>query len=159
MGARMKSTVQWLAEVKRQHQIESDYALAKLLGVTRQAVSGLVNGHSAMDTYTAAKVAELVNVDPMKVIASAEAERARNDEKRTFWRKLAACVVLGTAAAGGAPTPAEATTSHNRIDSGLNIHYPPKRTRRRERAAAAVSGIARTASVIVALIAPQPVLR
>lgn len=107
----MKTTNEWLDAVKSQHGIESDYRLAKVLGVATQNVTNWRTGRNGMDAYTAAKVAELLNVDALKVIASAEAERARNDEKRSFWRKLAACVLIGTATAGGAGTPSPAQAS------------------------------------------------
>lgn len=90
----MKTCNDWLDAVKKRHKLESDYALAKLLGVQQTNISRYRLGRGSMDVYTAARVAELLNEDALKVIATAEAERARNDEQRTFWKRLAAGVLL-----------------------------------------------------------------
>jgi transcriptional regulator with XRE-family HTH domain len=110
----MRTTVEWLDAVKRKFGLDSDYKLAKLLNVEPQNVSHYRAGRRYMDPYTAARVAELLKVDPLKVIAACESQRARDEEQRTFWKRLAACVVLGTATTVGTPPPpAAAATLHN----------------------------------------------
>lgn len=42
-----------------------------------------------MDDYTAAVLADILEIDPIEVIATANSERERTEEKRAFWRKLA----------------------------------------------------------------------
>ena len=68
MGAPVK-TVQYLDAAKRALGIESDYALAQHLDMTPQAVSKLRNRPLVMSNTTAAKIAEILGVDPLKVIA------------------------------------------------------------------------------------------
>jgi hypothetical protein len=135
----MKTTVEWLDAVKRKHGLDSDYKLAKLLHVETQNISHYRAGRRYMDAYTAARVAELLKVDPLKVIAACEGERARNEEQRTFWKRLAAAVALGTVTTiGTPPPPAQAGTLHNGNYQGgqsrqvldNSIHYARNRKRR-----------------------------
>ena len=42
-----------------------------------------------MDDYTAAKVANVLKINPLEVIAAANAEREKDSQKAEFWRKLA----------------------------------------------------------------------
>jgi hypothetical protein len=84
-------TTQYLDAVKKKLGIESDYALAPRLGLTRFGVSKLRNGISAMGTTTAAKIAEILEIDPMKVIADAELERGSDD---ALWTRIAQRVAV-----------------------------------------------------------------
>ncbi|OJA63787.1 hypothetical protein BGV68_01840 [Burkholderia ubonensis] len=81
----MKTTMQWLDAVKERLQIESDYAAAKALGVTRFSVSSWRNGRATFDDDTAFRVAEILEVNPLEVIVSCRAERAKNDDQRHAW--------------------------------------------------------------------------
>jgi plasmid maintenance system antidote protein VapI len=127
------NTVQYLNAAKRKLEISSDYALAKRLGITKASISLLVNGRSVMSNTTAAKIAEILELDPLRVIADMELERGTNDE---LWRRIArkvAGVVLPVAIAGSiaAPSPAGASADrpHAALHSeGLRImsnHVPP----------------------------------
>jgi len=137
----MKSTVQWLDAIKRAKGLSSDYAVAKALGVTAQVVSHYRAGRRAFDPYMAVKVAELVGVDPMQVIASAEAERARNDEQRAFWRRLAAAWVLPMCAAAGLAAPAPSVQAAS-VREVSNLHIMRTKARRRRVAAGAIAELA-----------------
>lgn len=76
----------------------SDYALAKRLEITRASASLLSNGHSVMSNTTAAKIAEILELEPMKVIADMELERGTNDE---LWKRIARKVAaIGGVGAG-----------------------------------------------------------
>lgn len=80
----MKSA-DYLDRVKAEKQISSDYALAKALGVQESALANYRHGRRVMDTYTAARVAELLRLDPMEVIAAAQVEREKDATKRAYW--------------------------------------------------------------------------
>lgn len=82
-------TREYLEEAKRKTGLVSDYALGKRLGVTKQAMSGYATGNRIMDDYTAAKVAELLGINELEVIAAANAEREKDSAKAEFWRRLA----------------------------------------------------------------------
>lgn len=142
----MKTTIQWLDAVKRAKGLPSDYAVAKALGTTAQVVSHYRAGRRAFDPYMAVKVAELVGVDPMRVIASVEAERARNDEQRAFWRRLAASWLLPICAAAGLATPAPSVQAASASEVS-NLHI--MRTRQRRRRAAASAAIAELARALI----------
>jgi transcriptional regulator with XRE-family HTH domain len=93
-------TIDYLKKVKECIDISSDYALAKKLGVTKQTISGYMNGSRVMDDYIAAKVADVLKINPLRVIAEANAEREKDSQKAEFWRKLASGAqgaVLGSA--------------------------------------------------------------
>jgi hypothetical protein len=86
-------TIEYLDAVKRKHSLTSDYQLAKLLDCPTPVVSRYRTGHRVMDDYTAARVAELLDMEPLVVIAQANAERERDEGKKAFWRKYAAGVI------------------------------------------------------------------
>lgn len=98
----MKTTVDFLDELKARNGGASDYAIAKILGVTRSAVSNYRNGKSHFDDLTAARVAKLLEIDPALVVMAVHAERAKKPEERALWEGilerlggLAAALALG----------------------------------------------------------------
>src|SRR5690242_10323754 len=93
-----KTTRQYLADVKRRLGISSDYALQKPLGLSKQGVSYLMNG-GVMSTTTAAKVAELLELEPIAVIADAELERGSSPE---LWKRLRDAAAIAGAVIGAA---------------------------------------------------------
>lgn len=112
----MKTTVEYLDAIKARLNLPSDYAVAKALHLTRAAVSKQRLGHNVFDDTTALRVAEILDVDPMEVIAAANAERARDDETRRLWERawgkvtgvtVASALVVGLSVA---PSVAESAT-------------------------------------------------
>jgi hypothetical protein len=91
----MKSSKDYIEEVKAKLGIESDYALAKWLGVTKQAASNWARGKNGLDDYAAARIAETLEINPLEVIAVANMERDKVSERREFWRRIAAGAALG----------------------------------------------------------------
>jgi plasmid maintenance system antidote protein VapI len=84
----MKTTTEYLDTAKTAINAPSDYALAKWLGVTKQAIYGYRAGRTIIDDYTALKIAEAIGVNPLEVIAAANLEREKNEKKREVWRKV-----------------------------------------------------------------------
>lgn len=82
------NTLEYLAACKARLGIESDYALAKQLGVRQPTISSYRMGRSRMDDDVALKVAEILNLHPLQVIAAANAERAKTDEQKARWMGL-----------------------------------------------------------------------
>lgn len=82
------TTVDYLDRVKARHGLTSDYALAKLLGLTRASVSLLRSGRNRPDDSTAIKIAHLLGVDPGLVVAQAHADRAKTPEERAVWESI-----------------------------------------------------------------------
>lgn len=125
----MASSIEFFDAVKVKHHLPSDYALANALGVSRQTISQYRHGRiKGMDAATAVKVADLLEMDPMLIIAVAERERAHGAGERELWEKLvrklgglAACLVAGIGLAG-APAPAEARFDINQVGELQNTH-------------------------------------
>lgn len=105
-------TVEYLDALRAHLRLPSDYACAKILGNTVSSISGYRTGRHTFDDATALRVAELLGIDPRRVIADMHAERAKDEKVRAFWQQVAAtaaAVVLGVAI-GATPTTARAST-------------------------------------------------
>lgn len=131
-------TIDYLDAVKRRLKIASMYALAKHLEISEQAVAQLVAGNHAMSATTAAKVAEILGLEPLQVIADVEYERAKTERDRVLWKRVresAAVALMAIGAASlAAPQPAYAVplkrgVLHNYFSpSGApNMHCRPWR--------------------------------
>jgi hypothetical protein len=110
----MNSTKALLDAVKSRYKLTSDYQLAAKLGMTRQAVSLYRSEARYLDDFTALKVAELLELPEIKVIAIANAERAKRPLEKARWKELAKASMLATALIGagflGAPGEVRAGT-------------------------------------------------
>lgn len=82
-------TRNYIELTKKKLKIESDYALAKVLGVSRAAIGKYLTGERVMDDYTAAKIAQVLDLPEIKIIAEANQEREKDAKKKSFWKKLA----------------------------------------------------------------------
>ena len=89
------NTIGYLKQVKRRLGVESDYALAQHLGVTRQAISGMQSGKTTLGDETAMKIAAILELHPALVLADAHAEREKNPEIQAVWRGLVEKISLG----------------------------------------------------------------
>lgn len=88
----MYKTTQLLDMVKAMYGLPSDYAVAKKIGLTRGAVSSLRLNKSFFSDCNALNVAELLELDPLKVLASCQYERAHRkgeQELEIFWKQIA----------------------------------------------------------------------
>lgn len=125
----MNTTQTLLARVKELKGLTSDYQLAKLLGVSRQAVSHWQNGRHELDQTTAVQVAELLQVDPMQVMAELQCARASNTRERHVWERYRGRVHTATVAAvavlagisGGVTVKSDTIISQ--ISALPGIHY------------------------------------
>ncbi|WP_137009771.1 hypothetical protein [Aquitalea aquatilis] len=82
----MKKSIDYLKEAKEKLGVESDYALAKALKTNQQNISRYMAGGSVMDDYHCLVVAKALGIDPMRIIAAAQEEREKSEEKREVWR-------------------------------------------------------------------------
>lgn len=78
----------YLDAVKAQLNIESDYALAKRLEVTRGQIVAMRNGTRPIALATAFKIAIALELDPAHVVADLEEQREKNEKRRDFWRSF-----------------------------------------------------------------------
>ncbi|PCI54400.1 MAG: Cro/Cl family transcriptional regulator [Gammaproteobacteria bacterium] len=89
----MFKTTELLDMLKAMYDLPSDYAIAKKIGLTRGAISSLRLNKSFFSDSNAFNVAELLELDPLKVIASCKYERAHKkgeQELENFWKQVAA---------------------------------------------------------------------
>lgn len=84
----MKNTIGYLDDAKKALNIESDNAMAKHLGITRSAISNYRAGSYVMDDYAAAKIAEALMIEPMEVIAAANMEREKTEDRKAYWENF-----------------------------------------------------------------------
>ena len=87
-------TTKYLAKAMEASKARTKAEFASMIGVNRSAITMYEAGERVMDDYTAAKIAELLGIDEMIVIAQANAEREKDKTKREFWKKKAAEVVM-----------------------------------------------------------------
>src|SRR4051812_43843881 len=89
-----------MAEAKKRLGISSHYALAKALGISNQGAASLALGRTVMSNTIAARVAEILEIAPLQVIADAELERGSSPE---LWKRIrAAAAIAGAMIAGAA---------------------------------------------------------
>ncbi len=105
----------------------TDYKLAQVLQIPRQRVSEYRLGKWQADNYACARIAEILEKDALEIIAAVEAENAKTEERRDYWRSfrgtgriailgLALSGMLGFSGAGlqgGAHAATPDSTSHN----------------------------------------------
>ncbi len=84
------NTREYLNEVMRVKGISSDYALAKVLGVGKQTISGYRNKNTTMHNDVAVKVAEALGLHPGIVLIDMQAERTKDPAMRTLWEGIGA---------------------------------------------------------------------
>lgn len=82
------NTVQYMAAVKAKLGIQSDYALAKSLGITRQSVSGYSNGYNTFGDDLAMKIADILDIPRGIVLLDMLLERAKTDAQRDAWKEI-----------------------------------------------------------------------
>jgi len=84
----MNTTLQVIDRIKAEHHIESDYAAAKLLGISRQSMSKYRNNKNQFSDDVAYRAAELAKMSPFKVIASLQSERNNLQSNREVWTEM-----------------------------------------------------------------------
>lgn len=76
--------LEWIEKVKSKTGIESDYGIAKLLGLSRQALSAMRNGRSyTLGEETSVKVAEALQINAAGVVLDQAAEKIKDEGIRT----------------------------------------------------------------------------
>lgn len=86
----MKTTVNFLDEIKNKHGITSDYALSTTLGMTRSMISRYRMKKDYLSDELAIKAADLLDLEPAYVVACVHAERAKPTEEKKLWERIAA---------------------------------------------------------------------
>lgn len=85
----MKTLENYLDEFKEKMNIESDYELAKILGVKRQQITSIRSGKIAIGRAKCIRIASGLKIDPLEIIATIEAAKEKNPDVRAQWVRLA----------------------------------------------------------------------
>jgi len=89
----MYTSLQLLDMVKARHRLPSDYAAAKVIGLSKQSLSRIRAGIHTFGPEGCIKVAKLLEIEPLRVIASARIEQLEklNDKDHiNLWKEFAA---------------------------------------------------------------------
>jgi plasmid maintenance system antidote protein VapI len=79
--------VKYLEWVKLELEVDSDYALARALGVTPQHISQIRKGRAGIGVLLATKIAEAVGVEPMAVIGATQLSQGKDADESSIWKK------------------------------------------------------------------------
>lgn len=93
----MQTTNQMLDRIKTDKQITSDYRLAQVLGVTKNAITNYRYGKSSPNDEVGLRMAYLLDEDPGHITACLHAERAQSPEIRQLWERIAMRLQTGFA--------------------------------------------------------------
>jgi hypothetical protein len=113
----MNATNKFLDKCKAKLNVTSDYGLAKQLGISTSQISNYRNQKIQADDFVAVRMAEVLRLDPIRVIAAIHAEREKNEDKRAFWKKYSAAAATVTALLS--PALAAGTLIQSKIVQGL----------------------------------------
>ncbi|HEM0854046.1 TPA: hypothetical protein U0V88_004790, partial [Escherichia coli] len=84
----MKWFADYIDDLKEKLEITSDYAIAKHLGIERQNITRARNGEPLNDKICF-RIASELKINPMEIIATAKAQKEKNNDIRALWIKLA----------------------------------------------------------------------
>ena len=87
---RVKPISLYLDEAITRGKAKNDSDTARIIGVTRAAVSDWRNGRRIPDDEQAVALAELLEIEPGELLAEAGAARARSEKTRKAWERVAA---------------------------------------------------------------------
>ncbi len=85
---------QWIDRLKVTKSLPSDYAAAKILGVSQSSVVKMRTRDSTLDEDTSIKLADLIGIEPAIVLADQAMERAKNGAARRAWEAVAEFIAM-----------------------------------------------------------------
>lgn len=83
-------TAEMLDAAQKKLGVNSDYALAKAMGITKGRIGHYRTGIRTPDEQACFQIADILGIDPAAVIATVKAERETEPSKAAFWRKQTA---------------------------------------------------------------------
>lgn len=82
-------TAEMLDAAQKKLGVNSDYALAKAMGITKGRIGHYRTGIRTPDEQACFQLADILGIDPAAVIAAVKAERETEPSKAAFWRMQA----------------------------------------------------------------------
>jgi hypothetical protein len=136
----MKTTGEYLDAVKAKLDLPSDYATAKALSVTPSTVSRYRLLKAAPDDLVCARIAEILGVEPMEVIAAVHFERSTEPKARALWESIwgkavgaiALNLIVCAVGVSVAPTSKAAESGNAKANGGSLYIMSNRRRFRRE---------------------------
>lgn len=132
----MNNTISLIIALKAKLGVDSDYALAKILDVTRGSISHYQTGKRIFDDKTACKVASMLGMDTSIVLACIHIERAKSETEKRAWVDLlerlggvAAALVLGIGLST-TPAPIQANSGIVSYNSAHSLYIMLNRKRK-----------------------------
>jgi plasmid maintenance system antidote protein VapI len=83
------TTTDLIDAVKEAKGIQSDYGLAKRLGVLPQTISNYRHGRTQMADEIAVAMAAMIDRAPAPILAQLAADRAKSSEVAKIWKEAA----------------------------------------------------------------------
>jgi transcriptional regulator with XRE-family HTH domain len=74
-----------LDSAKKQLAMDTDYKLAKKLEISTGTITQYRQGKVMPNVYVYARLAEILNVDPFKLMIEIESETEKNPVRRAYW--------------------------------------------------------------------------
>lgn len=106
-------TEQLIQAAKERTGTSTNYALAKIIGVAENRLFDYEKGKVLPDAYALTRLALVLELDPIAVIAEVGEETEKNETKREFWRnfrmRAAALAALLVGLQSGLPSVNEAS--------------------------------------------------
>jgi hypothetical protein len=136
---KMKTSADLLDAIKGKLALPSDYAAHKKLGVSKQYISRIRNGHETWSDDMCIIIAEILEVAPVLVLATVQAERTRSEPAKKAWAGIidklggtAAAVAFGIMLNALPPLqPTASAAEQVQHNNAPNIHYTKRRRRNR----------------------------
>lgn len=82
----MKKSTEYLLEALEKVAGKNDKEKAATMKIAQSTLSQYKTGERTMDDFACIMVAKTLGIDPMKIIAAAQEEREKNEERRGIWR-------------------------------------------------------------------------
>jgi predicted transcriptional regulator len=130
----MFSVANLLDAAKEKASIDSDYRLAKVIGITHSVVSAYRHGKSMPNDKILAQICALSGDDVAVVAAQIQAERSQSPEGKTMWMMIAKrlsggastailSVVFAISLIAGYAEPARAAALNHAQNVKVNLLY------------------------------------
>lgn len=124
----------FLDSVKKKANIESDYRLAKVIGVTHSAVTNYRTGRTLPNERVIEQLCALSGDDACLITAEIQAARANNEPAKRMWQMIALRLAAGVPAAlvsivgaivliATTSGQAKASTLSSHNDSPQSVYY------------------------------------
>jgi len=114
-------------EVKVKLEAKTDYRLAKLLEIPEQDISRYRKGITVPDAYACFKFAEVLGKAPTVLIAQIQAENARTETKRLYFKRFFSIawlwIILGFILPSYNTSTAHACEAGSRTSIDIQAHY------------------------------------